>query len=99
MKNTTNLNIRIDADLKRRAEALFNELGMNLSTAMTIFLKNSLRYGGIPFELRTNQDSRSAEEMKADIMYKVKESEDDVVAGRVMDAEDALAKARKKYGI
>jgi DNA-damage-inducible protein J len=50
--NTTNLNIRIDADLKRKAETIFNELGLNLSTAMNIFLRYSVRYNGLPFELR-----------------------------------------------
>lgn len=47
-----NLNIRIDEDLKTKAENVFSELGMNMTTALTIFLKTSVRYGGIPFELR-----------------------------------------------
>ena len=47
-----NLNIRIDEDLKTKAEEVFSELGMNMTTALTIFLKTSVRYGGIPFELR-----------------------------------------------
>ena len=47
-----NLNIRIDEDLKTKAEDVFSELGMNMTTALTIFLKTSVRYGGIPFELR-----------------------------------------------
>jgi DNA-damage-inducible protein J len=52
MANTTNLNIRVDEELKRKAEAIFSELGINMSTAMNIFLRYSVRYGGIPFELR-----------------------------------------------
>ena len=52
MSNTANLNIRVDADLKRQAEQIFSELGLNLSSAMNIFLKNAVRYGGIPFEMR-----------------------------------------------
>lgn len=52
MANTTNLNIRVDEELKRKAEAIFNELGLNMSTAMNMFLRHSVRYGGIPFELR-----------------------------------------------
>ena len=55
MANTTNINIRVDADLKRQAEQIFSELGLNLSSAMNIFLKNSVRYGGIPFELRLDE--------------------------------------------
>jgi len=52
MANTTNINIRVDEELKRKAETLFNELGLNMSTAMNMFLRCSVRYGGIPFELR-----------------------------------------------
>ena len=48
--NTTNISIRMDADLKAQADALFAELGMNLSTAFNIFVRQSLREGGIPFE-------------------------------------------------
>lgn len=52
MANTTNLNIRVDEDIKRKAEAIFFELGLNMSTAVNIFLRYSVRYGGIPFDLR-----------------------------------------------
>jgi len=52
MANTTNLNIRVDEELKRQAESIFAELGLNMSTAMNIFLRYSVRYGGIPFDLR-----------------------------------------------
>lgn len=49
--NTTNITIRMDANLKAQAEALFNELGMNLSTAFNIFVRQSLREGAIPFKI------------------------------------------------
>lgn len=49
--STTNITIRMDANLKAQAEALFNELGMNLSTAFNIFVRQSLREGAIPFKI------------------------------------------------
>ena len=48
---TANISIRMDADLKSAAEALFEELGMNLSTAFNIFVRQSLREGCIPFKI------------------------------------------------
>jgi DNA-damage-inducible protein J len=51
---TTNLNIRIDADLKRQSEKIFNELGLTMSTALTVFLRQTVRSNGIPFEMRLN---------------------------------------------
>ena len=49
---TTNLNIRVDEDLKKRAEQLFADLGLNMSSAITIFLRSSVDYNGIPFEIK-----------------------------------------------
>ena len=52
MASTVNVNFRVDSDLKKKAEAVYSELGMNLSTALNVFLRSSIRYGGIPFDLR-----------------------------------------------
>ena len=49
--STTNISIRMDSELKAQADALFNELGMNLSTAFNIFVRQSLREGRIPFSI------------------------------------------------
>ncbi len=49
---TTNLNIRIDAELKKQAEDIFRELGLNMSTALTVFLRQTVRSNGIPFDMR-----------------------------------------------
>lgn len=56
--NTTNISIRMDADLKKQADALFNELGMNLSTAFCIFVRQSVREGRIPFDISLNQPNK-----------------------------------------
>lgn len=55
---TTNISIRMDSDLKTQAEALFGELGMNLTTAFNIFVRQSLREGGIPFDISLNQPNK-----------------------------------------
>lgn len=60
---SSNISIRMDADLKSAAEALFEELGMNLSTAFNIFVRQALREGGIPFKItegRPNQETVTA---------------------------------------
>lgn len=45
--NTINISIPMDAELKSQADGLFAELGMNISTAFNIFVRQSLRGGGI----------------------------------------------------
>ncbi len=50
------INIRIDDNLKEQAEILFEELGLNMSTAFNVFIRQSIRQGGIPFEITTHVD-------------------------------------------
>lgn len=58
MASTTNFSVRIDSDIKKQCEMLYGELGMNLTTAINVFLRQSLRAGGFPFEVRLEQPSR-----------------------------------------
>lgn len=53
MKNV-NVTLRVDEDLKKQADALFSELGMNLTTAFNDFLRQSVREQGIPFQISKN---------------------------------------------
>ena len=48
---STNLTIRIDANIKSEAEKLFEDLGMSISTAFNIFLRQAIRVQAIPFSI------------------------------------------------
>ena len=56
--NTTNISIRIDNELKKQADALFEELGMNITTAFNIFVRQTLREGRIPFDISINNPNK-----------------------------------------
>ncbi len=47
----SNITIRIDSELKRQGEELFDELGLSMTAAITSFIKQSVREQGIPFRL------------------------------------------------
>ena len=47
--------VRIDEDLKRQAVELFNQLGMDMSSAMNIFLRQCVMRGGLPFAVEVPQ--------------------------------------------
>ena len=51
MTETINVTIRLDRDIKEQAEKMFDDFGMNLSTAFNVFVRQSLRQGKIPFEI------------------------------------------------
>ncbi len=48
-------NLSIDADIKAEAQELFADLGIDLSTAVNMFLRQAVREGGIPFTISQNQ--------------------------------------------
>ena len=54
------LQIRIDEELKNQANAIYNELGIDLSTAVRMFLKKSVLEGGIPFDTKVDQITLNA---------------------------------------
>lgn len=61
--STTNINVRVDSELKQSAEALFTDLGLNMSTAITMFLRAAVSHDGIPFEVKRmvpNAETRAA---------------------------------------
>lgn len=47
---TTNINVRVDTELKHSAEELFSDLGLSMSSAVTMFLISAVNNNGIPFE-------------------------------------------------
>lgn len=62
---TTNISIRLDSDLKKRADELLADLGLNMTTAVTIFLRQVIRRQGIPFEVtRFTPNSETIAAMK-----------------------------------
>ena len=75
--NTVNLSIRMDKNLKEQADSLFSELGMNMTTALNIFVRQSVRQGKIPFEIKLNSPNdetlaaiREIEEMRSGLIPK-----------------------------
>lgn len=91
---TTNINVRVDAALKQEAETLFNDLGLNMSSAINMFLRSAISHDGIPFEVRRpvpNMETRAAldeyEEMKKNPgNYKRYQSFDDMADEVLADA-------------
>ena len=68
--DTINLSIRMERELKEQAERLFSELGMNMTTALNVFVRQSVRQGKIPFEIslsRPNAETVAALQEIADM--------------------------------
>ena len=61
--NTTNLNVRVDSTLKEKSDKLFKDLGLNMSTAINMFLTKCVKTSSIPFKVEEPKPSK--ELMKA----------------------------------
>ena len=59
----TNLTIRIDEDIKRDAESLFNKIGLTLSSAINVFFRQAIREQSIPFELKPYDEYYTGENL------------------------------------
>lgn len=69
--------VRVDDQLKKEATEIFNELGLDMSTAVKLFLKQSVLTKSIPFKLALDEYSKEeVEQVKKDIQKLVKEKPD-----------------------
>ena len=94
---TTNYSIRLDPEIKSKAEDTFAEFGLNLSDAITVFLHMSIKRRGFPFEVnllepkqRLLESMREADEIAAQIRAGIRKPYATVAEmNAAMDAEDA----------
>ena len=56
----TNINIRVDSNVKNRAQEVFSALGLDMTSAINIFLRQAIRKNGIPFELIADEPQKKA---------------------------------------
>ncbi len=54
---TTNFSVRMDSDIKKKSEYVYGRLGINLTTAINVFLRQSIRAGGFPFDVRIKDEN------------------------------------------
>lgn len=83
------INFRIDDDTKRAAEALFKSLGLTMSSAITVFLNQSINERGIPFKIQMPDPS-------ARPMSEILQRIDDVEHGRNCHYHDLIEVDDKK---
>ncbi|WP_053942816.1 type II toxin-antitoxin system RelB/DinJ family antitoxin [Kallipyga gabonensis] len=91
MANTQNFSVRMDKKVKKESEILFQNLGMNLTTAINVFLRQAIRTGGFPFEIKVDRPNRETllSLIEADVI-----SEDENAPG-YDDVEEALRELKQ----
>ena len=54
----TSMSIRLDSEIKEQAQQVFNHLGMDMTTAINIFLRQAIQYQGLPFDVRLDENRK-----------------------------------------
>ena len=54
----TSMSIRLDSEVKEQAQQVFNHLGMDMTTAINIFLRQAIQYQGLPFDVRLDENQK-----------------------------------------
>lgn len=52
------INIRLDSEVKEQAQQVFSNLGMDMTTAINIFLRQAIQYQGLPFDVRLDENRK-----------------------------------------
>ncbi len=52
----TSMSIRLDSEVKEQAQQVFSNLGMDMTTAINIFLRQAIQYQGLPFDVRLDEN-------------------------------------------
>ena len=101
MSKTSNVFARVEPRTKEQAEAILSSLGLSMSNAVDLFLKQVVIQKGIPFEIKLEPkfppciDDLTKEEMDA----LLQEAMDDIEEGRVYTKEQVEMILKKTYGI
>ena len=86
MSKNTSLNVRTTMEIKKGAEVILNGLGLNISSAVNLFLKQVVNYRGIPFDLRLpNEETQQAM--------------DDMNNSRNLESADTVEEMFQKIGV
>jgi DNA-damage-inducible protein J len=101
MPKTTNVFVRVEPDVKTQAEAVLGELGLPMSNAISLFLRQIVLRRGLPFEVTLPPRKPQALMPLSDelIDAELEKGIEDAKSGRVRKASDVHLNLKAKYGI
>ena len=98
---TANIFTRVDPETKEQAEAILNQLGIPMSNAVGMFLKQIVMQRGIPFEMKLPASVPAAvgSMTREQFDVELQKGMDDLAAGRVIPADVVEAEMKNLYGV
>lgn len=101
MARTSNVFARVEPEIKEQAEQVLNQLGIPMSNAVGMFLRQIVLQRGIPFDMKLPQGAPLAYDSltKAQFDAEIEKGMADIKAGRFYSADDVEAEMKRDYGI
>lgn len=101
MARTSNIFARVEPEVKEQAERVLEQLGIPMSNAIGLFLRQVVLHRGIPFELKLPQNEPQSVGMLTDEQFnaEIEKGLADLMAGKVVSAEKVAEKLRQDYRI
>ena len=93
------IQVRVDDDIKAKADVLFKDLGMDTTTAIRIFLVQAIENDGFPFEIKKKTINPYRTLSESEFMDKLETSRMHAKQGDYRDADDVIAEMRNRYGL
>ena len=93
------IQIRVDDDLKTKADNLFRELGTDTTSAIRIFLAQAVANNGFPFEIKKKIANPYVTLTEDEFLTKLDTSRKHAEQGLVRDADEVISDMRNKYGL
>ena len=94
----TNMNIKVDVEVRDEAKILFGQMGFDMTTAVNIFVLAAIREKGIPFPLTTVSKQLSEDEAIAVLASRMRKAEAQERAGQMRSFDDFVSEMKSKYG-
>jgi len=101
MPRTSNVFARVEPEVKQQAEQVLNQLGIPMSNAIGLFLRQIVMQRGIPFEMKLPERMPVATGSLSDEQFdaEMEKGFADMNAGRTRPADEAFADMRNDYGL
>ena len=101
MARTSNVFARVEPEIKEQAEQVLDQLGIPMSNAVSMFLRQVVLQRGIPFEMKLPQETPLAygSLTKDQFGEEIEKGMADIKAGRVYSADAVEAEMRREYGV
>lgn len=100
-KMASTIQVRVEEDLKAKADALFRDLGIDTNSAIRMFLTQAVMNNGIPFEIKRVAETVNPYHTlgEEELLSMLDLAREHAMQGKYRDANDVIGDLRSKYGL